>query len=274
MAVRKDICRVFIPDSHGNHIDLAVRDAFLKDLKRLNPDQIIMLGDHVHCGGIFSTHARSYTNEMTESYDEDVGATNEFLDLIQKAAPRAEITYIEGNHEARVQRWAASTFQSQKDAKNFLSAYGIPAVLDLKRRGIKYIERGEFYNGVSIPGTIRMTVNGIDTFATHGISAAEHAAAVHLARFGATVIFGHTHRPEIKYGRTVTKSALLAATPGTLAMIQPLYLHTNPSKWGQGYGLQLVSPSGLFMYQQMPLFKGVSLLDQFGKVIGTKRRAA
>lgn len=274
MASRKDITRVFIPDSHGAHIDLPVRDAFLKDLKRLAPDQVIMLGDHLDCGGVFSTHARSYTSEMTESYDEDCSATNEFLDLIQKAAPKAAITYIEGNHEARVQRWATGTFQSQRDAKNFLSVYGVAAALHLKRRGIKYIERGEFYNGVSIPGTIKMTVNGVDVFATHGISAAAHAAAVHLARFGATVIFGHTHRPEIKYGRTVTKSALLAASPGTLAKLQPLYLHTNPSSWGQGYSFQLVSPSGLYIYQHVPLFKGVSLLDQVGKVISPRGRAA
>lgn len=275
MAPRKDITRLFVPDSHGAHIDRPARAAFLKDCKRLAPDQIILLGDHLDCGGIFSTHARAYTNEMTESYDEDVSETNSLLDDIQKAAPKAEIWYHEGNHEARVERFATGTFQNQKDARNFLAVYGVEASLHLKRRGIKYIKRSEFYGGVSIPGTLRLTVNGVDVFTTHGISCSKNATAVHLAKFGANVVHGHTHRAAMVFGRTVVKSAIMAASPGTLAQIQPLYLHTNPSDWSLGYDFELISSSGLFIHQHVPLVKGQSMLDQVGRVIGRgSRRAA
>lgn len=274
MASRKDIVRTFIPDSHGAHCDIPARDAFLRDLKRLNPDQIVMLGDHLDCGGVFSTHARAFTNEMTESYAEDLEATNDFLDLILKAAPRAQIWYHEGNHEARVERFATGTFQNQKDAKNFLAVYGVEASLDLKRRGVKYIKRSEFYGGVSIPGTMKFSVNGVDVFTTHGISAAKNATAVHLARFGSNVVHGHTHRAAAVYGRTVVKASIGAWSPGTLAQLQPLYLHTNPSDWSLGYDYELVSASGLFIHQHVPLVKGQSMLDQVAKVVGGRKRPA
>ena len=103
--------RVAIPDSHGEHIDIPARDACLRDLRSLDPHEIVMLGDHVDAGGTFSAHQRSYTNEMTESYADDTEAANRFLDAIQRAAPRARIYYLEGNHEQHVERWASREFQ-------------------------------------------------------------------------------------------------------------------------------------------------------------------
>jgi predicted phosphodiesterase len=182
--------RVVIPDSHGNHIDIPARDAFLADLKALDPPEIVMLGDHLDCAGTFSTHQRSYTNEMAESYEDDVRTANRFLDCIQRRAPRARIYYIEGNHEAHVERWAARTFFNQKDAVGLLDAYGPTKVLHLKKRGIRYYQRAEMHMGLSVPGTIRLG----KCYFTHGMSHSKHAAATHLARVGDNIVFGHVHR--------------------------------------------------------------------------------
>ena len=95
--------RVIVPDSHGLHIDVPARDAFLADVKLLYPQEVVLLGDHLDCGGTFSAHQRSYTNEMTESYQDDVHATNRFFDALQRRAPRARYHYLEGNHEAHVE---------------------------------------------------------------------------------------------------------------------------------------------------------------------------
>ena len=78
--------RVAIPDSHGEHIDMPARDACLRDIRNLDPHEIVMLGDHVDAGGTFSAHQRSYTNEMTESYADDTEAANRFLDAIQRGS--------------------------------------------------------------------------------------------------------------------------------------------------------------------------------------------
>lgn len=248
--------RVCVPDSHGEHISLPARNAFLSDLKKLDPQEIVMLGDHLDCGGTFSVHAKSYTKELTESYDADTRAANEFLDLIQKKAPRAQIYYLAGNHEDRVEKWATSLFQSEVDAEKLLGAFGPAKVLNLKSRGIRYIKSSEMYGGLSIPGTLKLG----KCFFVHGICHSKHAAATHLSRFGANVVFGHVHRSQAIIERTVSSDGVGAWCPGTLAKLQPLYRHTAPSDWSHGYGVQYVAKSGRFMHLNVPIVNGVSLL--------------
>lgn len=248
--------RCIIPDSHGEHIDWTAAEALCRDLKKLGPSEIVLLGDHLDCGGIFSTHAKAYTNEITESYDDDCKAANAFLDRVQRAAPKAEVHYLEGNHEARVERWATSTFTSKKDADKLLETYGPAKALRLKERGIRYYRRDTMYGGISIPGTIRLG----KCFFTHGIGHGTHAAATHLSRFGASVVFGHTHRSQAFVSRTVSSDAIGAWSVGCLTKLQPLYMHTTPTNWVHGYGVQDVRPSGRFMHYTVPIVKGESLL--------------
>lgn len=264
----KSSARVIIPDSHGNHIDKKAEKAFLTDLKKIDPDEIVMLGDHLDCGGLFNSHQRTYTNELQESYEDDCFAANEFLDNIQKAAPRAEIYYLEGNHEQHVERWAARTFTRRKDADAMLEVYGPAKKLDLKKRGIRYFKRSEQYMGISIQGTIKLG----KSFYTHGISCSANAAQVHLNRFGANIVFGHTHRAQSVISRTVTSEGIGSWNFGTLAKLQPLYMHTNPTSWTLGYGIQFVAPSGKFITMSVPIFGDHTLLsDTIGSYGRSKR---
>ncbi len=248
--------RVIVPDSHGNHIDKRAEAAFLGDLKNLAPSEIVMLGDHIDAGGTFNAHQRTYTNEFTESYEDDTSACNGFLDNIQRLAPVASVHYIEGNHEQHIERWASRNFASKKDADAMLEHFGPQKVLCLKQRAIRYYKRSEFYQGISIPGTIKLG----RCFFVHGISHSKNCAAQHLARFGASVVFGHVHRSQSTIERTVTSDGIGAWCPGTLAKLQPLYLHTQPSSWSHGYGVQFVNNSGMFLHVNVPIISGKSLL--------------
>ena len=248
--------RVIVPDSHGSHADVRAVTAFLMDLNKLDPEEVVLLGDHLDCGGVFNSHSRAYTNELTESYEDDASAANYLLSEIQKRAPRAKLYYLEGNHEGRVERWASSTFASSKDAKMLLDKFGPERILDLKARGIRYYKRSEFYQGISIPGTIRLG----KCYFVHGICHSRHAAATHLARFGANVVFGHVHRSQAVIERTVSSDGIGAWCPGTLSELQPLYRHTAPSDWSHGYAIQYVAKSGNFLHQNVPIVHGVSLL--------------
>ena len=248
--------RVIVPDSHGAHIDSKAAAAFLKDLKRLDPKEIVLLGDHLDCAGAFSTHSMSYTKEIPESYTSDVKATNKFLDQIQKLAPKAQYHYLEGNHEHRVERTATNMFRHKSDADGFLDAFGPEKVLELKKRGIKYYRRHEMYHGLASPGIIKL---GKCHF-MHGFSAAKHADAVHLARVGDNIVFGHIHRALSTVSRTVTREGYGAWCPGTLSKLHLLYSHTEPSTWSHGYAVQFVNPSGRFLHINVPIIKGESLL--------------
>jgi hypothetical protein len=247
----KHFTRVIIPDSHGAHIDPIARDAFLADLKSLQPTQIVMLGDHMDCGGTFSAHQVTYTNEMVESYETDVADCNSFLDAICVRAPNAEIHYLEGNHEAHVERWCARNIKTRKDADFFLTKVGPAAVLHLKARGIHYYKSKEFHQGLTVRGSIRLG----KCFFTHGVSHAKHADDAHLSAFNSNVVFGHVHRVLEVRSRTVTSSGHGAWSPGTLAKLQPLYRHTEPTTWSLGYGLQFVNEaSGRFNHINVPIF--------------------
>ena len=243
--------RIIIPDSHGSHIDWPAANAMLADAKAIDPHEIVLLGDHLDCGGTFNSHQRTYTNEFVESYEEDCLQANLFLDKLQAACPNAKEThYLEGNHEQHVERWASRNFQSHRDAEMFLERMGPAAALRLRERGISYYRRSVFYQGLAIPGCIKLG----KCYFVHGISHAKHADSVHLQRFGASVVFGHIHRSMGRVERTVTSGGHGAWCPGTLAKLQPLYKHTAPSDWSHGYAVQEVLASGHFEHTNVPIF--------------------
>lgn len=243
--------RLIIPDSHGSHIDWPAARAMLADAKAIDPHEIVLLGDHLDCGGTFNSHQRTYTNEFAESYEEDCLQANVFLDELQTACPNAkEIHYLEGNHEQHVERWASRNFQSHRDAEMFLERMGPASALRLHERGISYYRRSVFYQGLAIPGCIKLG----KCYFVHGISHAKHADSIHLQRFGASVVFGHIHRSMGRVERTVTSGGHGAWCPGTLAKLQPLYKHTQPSDWSHGYAIQEVLNSGHFEHTNVPIF--------------------
>lgn len=248
--------RVIIPDSHGSGIDAGAEKAFIGDLKKLDPDEIVMLGDHVDVSGIYSTHPNGYISDLRYSYEEDIAAAARFLDAIQKNAPRASIDYLEGNHENHVQRWISRTYLHAKDAKAVKGLIAPEAKLKLKSRGIKYYEMGEMYHGLSVRGVIKKG----KCFFIHGLSASKNATSVHLDKFGACVVHGHCHRSASVIRRTVTSGEIGAWCPGTLARLAPLYLHTAPSDWSHGYAVQLINKSGTFLHVQVPIVRGKSML--------------
>lgn len=253
--------RAILPDSHGIYADKHALAACLHDLKRLDPDEIVMLGDHVDCSGMYSKHGRGSKEDLEYSYYEDIDAASGHLDEIQNAAPRAKIHYLEGNHEYHVERWAAENL-SERDAGKFIDDNAPHAKLKLKKRGIAFYRRMEFYDGLAIPNTIKLG----KCFFTHGVGASKYATARHVERFGDNVVHGHTHRAQEHRMRTVTSPSIGGWCPGTLSILQPSYMHTNPTDWSHGYAVQFVMPkTGSFLHLNIPICRGVSLLEPLTK---------
>ncbi|HEY5811233.1 MAG TPA: metallophosphoesterase [Terrimicrobiaceae bacterium] len=254
-----DIVRVIIPDSHGSSKDDAAIAAFLADLKEINPDEVIMLGDHIDCGGFLAQHhTLGFVAETEYSYEEDIIATDWFISQIQANAGNAKIEYIEGNHELRIERWAVTeTLRNQRDAEMLRRAFAPQFVLKLKERGIPYFRQAEKYDGLPTPGTIKRG----KCYFTHGFSTAKHAAAAHLARVGGNIVYGHTHRADTYVTTLVNVGTIGAYNPGALCRLQPMWMHTSPTGWTHGYGVQLVDRiSGNFLHLNIPIAEGNSLL--------------
>lgn len=253
-----DFKRVAIPDTHGQHVDQQALKATLADIKELKPSEIVLLGDHIDCGGFLAQHhVMGYVAETRTSFEEDVAATNAFLDAVQNAAPQATIHYIEGNHERRIERWIVTqTLRHPADSAMFKRWFGVEACLSLKKRGIQHYEQGQAYCDLRVPCTIKLG----KCYFTHGHRTGRHPAAQMLKDFGANVVFGHCHRRDTDNQPSVEAGDIGAWSPGCLSQKQPLWMHSAPTTWAHGYHLQLCRGNGDFLPVNVPVIDGKSFL--------------
>jgi len=257
--LKDDWVRLIIPDIHGSSMDPVAVATMLRDLKRLQIDEIVILGDFIDCGGFLAQHhTLGYVAQTSYTFENDVAAGNQLLDELLKVCPSTKkIHFLEGNHEQRIEKWCVtSALRKGLDAQFLYDRVGPEAVLDLRRRGIKYYRQAELYSGLPVPGTIKL---GECCF-VHGISTAKHAAAAHAAKMGGNIVYGHTHRGDSIETRTVVAGQIGAWSPGCLCVKQPMWQHTNPTEWTQGYMLQLVAKSGNFQSVLARIIDGESLL--------------
>lgn len=255
--------RVIVPDSHGCFVDQSAASAMLADIRLLKPSSIILLGDHLDCGGFLAEHHTwGYVAETDYSFEDDVEATNQFLDQLQSAAPQATIEYLEGNHERRIEKWIVtdalrSGKGSRSDVKMLNSMFSTQTVLGLDRRRIPIYKQGEWYDGCHVPGTILRD----NCYFTHGQFTSKAAAAAHLAKYNSNIWFGHTHRMDMATKRTVSSGPIGAWNPGCLCQLQPYWMHQNLTDWVNGYGIQLVQRGLGHLNLQIPIINGVSYLS-------------
>jgi predicted phosphodiesterase len=253
-----DFRRVIIPDTHGCVADPAAIAAFLGDLAHLKPSEIVMLGDHLECGGFLAQHhTLGYVAQNSYTFEDDVAATNTLLDAIQERCPGATIHYLEGNHERRIEQWCLTTAaRSSVDALFLLRQFGTQQVLSLEKRGIHFYKQGCYYMDLPLPATIKL---GKCHF-THGSSTAKHSSAVELVAFSGNVVSGHTHRAQQATKRPIHTGSIGAWCPGCLCKLQPLWRHTSPTDWTHGYGLQVVRSNGEFQHMNITIDNGRSFL--------------
>lgn len=252
-----DIVRVVIPDTHGSKIARAAVAAMLADIAAIQPSEIILLGDHVDCGGhLAQHHVMGYVAESSYSYEDDIGEANAFLDSLRSAAPAAKIEYIEGNHERRVETWCLTeVLRNTRDAEGLRRLYAPEFRLFLEKRGIPYFRQGEFYDGLPIPGVIKRG----KCYFFHGFSTSKAATAKTLEKIAGNCVFGHTHRAQSDVQRKIGSGVIGSWNPGCLCELQPLWQHTNPTDWTHGFGVQVQSASGEFLHINIPIIEGKSL---------------
>lgn len=258
---KTDYVRFIIPDVHGSKMCKPAVAAMIGDLESMKPKEIVIMGDFLDCGGFLAGHhTMGYVEQSTYKWEEDCAAGNGLLDTIQAASPGASIHYLEGNHEARIEKYCVTTAHAngapnvEAEAEHMRMLYGTEYVLHLKKRGIELYRMGKYYHGLGLMATIKL---GKCHF-THGISTAVNAAKVHAERFGGNVVFGHTHRNDSYHIRTVSSGVIGAWNPGCLCEPQELYMHQNPSNWSHGYGIQLVKSNGDFLHINVPIRDGKS----------------
>lgn len=258
-----DIVRVVIPDTHGAKVNREAVASMLSDIKAINPQEIILLGDHVDCGGhLAQHHVMGYVAETAYSYEDDIAEANGFLDSLRSAAPSAKIEYIEGNHERRVETWCVTqTLRHKHDSEGLRKLYAPEYRLNLKERGITYYRDSVCYDGLSLPGVIKRG----KCYFFHGFSTSKNATASTVEKIAGNCVFGHTHRAQSFIVRKANVGVIGSWNPGCLCELQPLWQHTNPTEWTHGYGIQLVHGDD-FLHLNIPIIEGKSLFSALVKL--------
>lgn len=227
------------PDIHFPDQDPVALELALKAHEILNPEISLFLGDVLDCG-LFSTHPKRTIHEA-QGYNFnrlEVQPCNEMLDTVQKNT-KEHTYFLLGNHEARLEAWAVKnglvgesiyelvspefTLMVQPARENFtMIPYNVPSG---DRMGFVQL----------VKPSKKMKSGGL--VAVHGWSHCKNAARKHLEiSRSQSIIHGHTHRMQLEVSRDPwTNTPIKAMSPGTLAKLQPVWLHGSPTEWCQGF---------------------------------------
>ncbi len=194
-------------DLHLPFIHKGLSKKFLATARRLKPDRIILAGDIVDLHAL-TTHRRA--KDWMDRCDRELELSRKWLRELRRAAPRADIIYIRGNHEDRFDRMIESKVPEMRNI-----GFGLDKLLELPDLNIKWVEDAgrtrvwastskgrfrilhghEFKGGSKFPGG-------------HALKIAEH--------LGCNVHIGHTHKlgmfiiPVAGKLRTVVEGGLMA----------------------------------------------------------------
>lgn len=206
-------------DVHIPHHNPRAVEVFCRAAERIKPDLLVCLGDLLDCGQ-FSTHPPTFG--MPESdYVDDLRQANALLDRLQKTCKR--LVMVEGNHEYRLDRWAAATSEGR-------GAYSLlaPRTQLTKGRRCTYVPYG------STDGRYPHFAINSRIIAVHGWSHAKQATRNHLQiSQGRSVIHGHTHRADACTVQNIWAPGQIieARGIGCLCKPIPLYGTGRPVEW-------------------------------------------
>ena len=242
---------VHVPHQHAGAVEVLCHVA-----ERLRPDLIVCLGDLLDCGQ-FSVHPPTFGLPETD-YAGDLRAANELLNRLEAVCGRLVI--IEGNHEYRLDRWAAGTAEGR-------GAYSMLAPrtqLTQGRPRCTYVRYG------SSDGRYPHYRLNARVIAVHGWSYARNATKQHLAiSQGMSVLHGHTHRADASIVQNIWSPGRIiqARSAGCLCKPIPLYGTGRPVEWVNAFILGYLG-QGSDTFYTIPILDGACVLPGGTEVRG------
>jgi len=240
------------PDMHiPDHDEEAVAVAMAAQ-REFKPDNVI-IGNDLLQATPFSKFGNQTIKEAIalDFKTTELDPANKFIDEVQKYT---KSTYFqEGNHDAHIERWAATHGSGAISVFNLIS----PKVnLSENRKNFIYVDQGT---------PIRLHDKLI---CVHGWSYSIHCAAAHRRKSPLqSVIFNHAHRMQsdtLTYPASDMPTTAMCA--GCLCKRMPMYKHDgNPTGWTHGFWVAYVGVHDFTMYS-VPINKGRAILPN-GKEI-------
>ncbi|TXH41318.1 MAG: hypothetical protein E6Q97_37750 [Desulfurellales bacterium] len=230
-----------LPDAHFPYHDEAATEIAVRVAALVKPARIVSLGDTIDAAAWTSFPARSIPEEATHQYSQEIEQAGAWIDRVRAAAGGSPTwTYLEGNHEAHVERECIRLGSMGRAIADLVS----PRVLLTRGRPwmswVPYVE--PYPAGRKPPAGIRgmgLSHHKIcsDLWAVHGWTIAKNAAQKHLdmLRGARSLVHGHTHRIQSVTEHDVDTGKLVRAwSPGHLGRTQPAWHHLSPTLWAHG----------------------------------------
>lgn len=241
---RKDkIRRILVcPDAHIPNHDKTAWKVFLKALRVVKPDVLVLIGDYCDMEST-SAHPKKPTDER--SLKHEVELVNASLDEI-RAAYAGRIVYCFGNHEHRTERFL------NKNAPELDGLVHLKDLLKLEERNIEYHAYGEF---VRIGEMIFVHDVG-----RCGINTARQT----LIDVGDNVCVGHSHRAAVVYGGTVDGKTHVCINTGWIGSYDAIsYRNVNTAKreWQHAFSMIYQDEDGVSYCNLVPIIKGKCIVD-------------
>lgn len=126
-------------DIHDECCDPFWRRVFIDTIKRAQPDKVVLGGDVFDLAefGRYTIDPRQW-DIVTK-----IQWVHDFLADIRKAAPDAEIVFIEGNHEHRLLRYLTDNAAPLKVLLSDLHGWTVPKLLGLDKYEVRYVARAD-----------------------------------------------------------------------------------------------------------------------------------
>lgn len=203
-------------------------------VEETQPDRIVLLGDHLDLPDWSDKFLRSPDCQfLTQNA---IDSLHRYLQRLRTAAPTAQIDWLEGNHEARMQKAVVANVTAAYNLKpaNAPESHpvlSVPHLLGLDELGITY-HSGYPYANVWLNDNIQCE-HGIACSTNPGSSSNKNLKALNHS-----LIQGHIHNVELLWKTVEGRDGpnyKIAASPGTLARVETGFVPgAGRRSWQQG----------------------------------------
>lgn len=175
---------VILPDIQYPYHDALALSKIIKVISDIQPDHVFQIGDAIDFPQV-SRWSKGTAGEYAPTLQKHIDGFKGVLSEVRDAAPDASITWLEGNHDLRINEFV----RSYAAPLTTLRALEVENLFGLEELGVKYVK-----------GPVRI---GTNTYAVHGHESGGYSGTTNawenkfVKRYGSdkSIVFGHTHQP-------------------------------------------------------------------------------